>query len=155
VTDLQQLTGDAARDGIRKLVAGAIVHHAGQVLILRRSPADPFMPGIEELPSGGVDDGEDLLTALRRELAEEIGLTGQLTVDPDFAVSFDYLSGSGRKTRQHTFAVPHNGHGIRLSPEHVAFRWIEPNGLADSDLTRETTQTIRDWAAATAENLLE
>jgi 8-oxo-dGTP diphosphatase len=152
VTDLQQLTSDAAHDGIEKLVAGAIVHHSGRILILRRSPADPFMPGIEELPSGGVDKGEDLLTALRRELKEETGLTGPLTVDRDFTASFDYESGSGRKTRQHTFAVPYNGHPIRLSREHVAFRWINPADTHDTDLTRETTQTIRDWAAGTAED---
>jgi 8-oxo-dGTP diphosphatase len=155
VTDLQRLTDLASGDGIRRLVAGAIIHRGGKVLILRRSPADPFMPGIEELPSGGVDDGEDLLTALRRELAEEIGLTGPVTIDPDFAASFDYVSGSGRKTRQHTFAIAHNGHPIRLSPEHVAYRWIDPGGLADTDLTPETSQTIRDWAAGTAEDTPE
>ncbi|NED53759.1 NUDIX domain-containing protein, partial [Micromonospora aurantiaca] len=50
----------------------------GRVLILRRSVDDPFMAGIEELPSGGVEPGEDLIAALGRELAEEIGWAGQL-----------------------------------------------------------------------------
>jgi len=141
-----QLIAEAARDGIDKLVAGAVVHRDGQVLILRRSGTDPFLPGIEELPSGGVEDGEDVLTALARELAEEIGWTGPLRTDPGFVSSFDYTSGSGRHTRQYTFAVPYDGHPIHLSAEHTAYRWIGTGGLAASDLTAETARTIRDWA---------
>ncbi|GAA2096243.1 NUDIX domain-containing protein [Actinomadura alba] len=142
----QRLRDDADRDGIQKLVVGAVIHHQGLVLILRRSATDKFLPGIEKLPSGGVDDGEDLLTALARELAEEIGRTGPLTVDPDFVASFDYISGSGRKARQYTFAVPHDGRPLVLSEEHDSHRWLDPTHLADSDLTEETAQTIRDWA---------
>ncbi|WP_121433741.1 NUDIX domain-containing protein [Actinomadura pelletieri] len=56
--NIQQLQADADRDGITKLVVGAIVHTDGQVLILRRSTEDAFMAGIEELPSGGVEPGE-------------------------------------------------------------------------------------------------
>ena len=148
VTDLQQLIDNADRDGIQKLVVGAIVHHDGLVLVLRRSSEDTFMPGIEELPSGGVDDGEDLLTALGRELAEEIAWDGPLTVDPSFVTSFDYASGSGRKTRQLTFGVAYNGRGVRLSTEHATFRWIDTGALTDTDLTDETAQAIRDWAAS-------
>ncbi|XRQ09285.1 NUDIX domain-containing protein, partial [Actinomadura welshii] len=79
--DMQRLHSDADRDGVIKLVVGAIVHANGQVLILRRSTEDAFMAGIEELPSGGVEQGENLLTALERELAEEIGWTGPLILD--------------------------------------------------------------------------
>ncbi len=144
---IEQLTGDAGRDGITKLVVGAIVHSGGQVLTVRRSAADPFMPGIDELPSGGVDDGEDLLDALARELAEEIGWTGASRAGPSFAGTFDYLSGSGRKTRQFTFALAHDGTPITLSSEHSAHRWIDPADLDGTGLTDETAQTIRDWAA--------
>lgn len=144
---IDRFADEAARDGIEKLVAGAVVHRDGQVLILRRSETDPFLPGIEELPSGGVEDGEDVLTALARELAEEIGWDGPLRTDPGFVSSFDYNSGSGRRTRQYTFAVPYAGHEIRLSAEHTAYRWMGADVLAASDLTAETARTIRDWAA--------
>ena len=143
---IEQLTGEAGRDAITKLVVGAIVHSGGQVLIVRRSDTDPFMPGIEELPSGGVDHGEDLLDALARELAEEIGWTGASRAGPAFAGTFDYLSGSGRKTRQFTFALAHDGTPITLSGEHTAHRWIDPADLNETGLTDETAQTIRNWA---------
>jgi 8-oxo-dGTP diphosphatase len=142
--DLQRLVDDADRDGIEKLVVGAVVHSGGRVLILRRSGGDAFLPGIEELPSGGVEAGEDLLTALHRELAEEIGWTGPLTLDPGFVTHFDYVSGSGRKARQYTFSLPHHDQPITLSAEHTD-RWVAPTDLADTDITEETTQTIRDW----------
>ncbi len=146
--DVQQLHADAERDDIAELVVGAVVHTGGQVLILRRSADDAFMAGIEELPSGGVEPGEDLLTALERELAEEIGGTGPLHIDPGFVTHFDYVSGSGRKSRQYTFGVAHNDGPIVLSTEHTGYRWLHPTDLADSDVTPETAQTIRAWAAS-------
>jgi 8-oxo-dGTP diphosphatase len=147
VTNVRALTEEARRDGIEKLVVGAVIHRGDHVLILRRSEDDAFLPGIEELPSGGVEDGEDLLTALVRELSEEIGWTGRLTLDPAFVASFDYVSGSGRRTRQYTFAALYEGHEIRLSDEHRGHLWITAAGLDGSDLTAESVQTIREWAA--------
>ncbi|MGW4410941.1 NUDIX domain-containing protein [Nonomuraea sp. NPDC004702] len=144
MTHLQQLIDDADRDRIDKLVVGAVVHFGGQVLILRRATND-FMGGIEELPSGGVEPGEDLLQALRRELAEEIGWRHPLTIEPGFAASFDYTSGSGRAARQLTFAVPAPDRAITLSGEHTACRWIDPAAAHDSDLTPESAQTIHAW----------
>lgn len=144
--DLQQLLNAANHDGIAKLVVGAIVHTSGHVLILRRANDDPFLPGIEELPSGGVEDGEDLLTALQRELAEEIGWTEPLTLDPGFVTHFDYVSGSGRNARQYTFGLAHHGQPITLSTEHTAYRWLNPADIASSDVTDETAHTICMWA---------
>lgn len=146
--DIQRLHADAERDGITKLVVGAIVHVDDQVLILRRSAEDAFMAGIEELPSGGVEPGENLLTALERELAEEIGWPGPLTLDPGFVTHFDYISGSGRKARQYSFGVPHHGQPIVLSTEHTAYRWLHPADLTDSDVTAETARVILDWIAS-------
>ncbi|GAA4627909.1 hypothetical protein GCM10023196_042090 [Actinoallomurus vinaceus] len=143
--DLQRLVEDARHDGVGKLVVGAVVHDGDRVLILRRSAADDFLPGIEELPSGGVEDGEDLLGALARELAEEIGLPALPRLDPGFVASFDYVSGSGRRARQYTFALPYDGGPITLSAEHEAHRWISRAELAASDLTEESTRTLREF----------
>ncbi|GGQ47102.1 NUDIX domain-containing protein [Spirillospora sp. NPDC049024] len=146
--DIRKLHAGADRDGITKLVVGAIVHADGRVLILRRSAEDTFMAGIEELPSGGVEPGENLLTALERELAEEIGWSGPLIIDPGFVTYFDYISGSGRRARQYTFGVPHQGQPVVLSTEHTAYRWLRPADLTDSDVTAETARAIRDLTAS-------
>ncbi|WP_211258896.1 NUDIX domain-containing protein [Spirillospora albida] len=144
--DFRGLVDDADRDGVEKLVVGAVVHTGGRVLILRRSGDDTFLPGIEELPSGGVEPGEDLLTALRRELTEEIGWTGRPVLDPGFVARFDYTSGSGRRARQYTFGLAYHQQPITLSAEHTTYRWLAPVDVDGSDITDETAQTIRDWA---------
>ncbi len=143
---MRGLADEARRDGIAKLVAGAVVHHEGRVLVLRRSAEDDFLPGIEELPSGGAEDGESLEEALARELDEEIGW--QAPAEDGFVARFDYVSGSGRKARQYTFSVPWAGQAIVLSDEHTAFRWLHPDAVDDSDLTPESVQVIREWALA-------
>ncbi|GAA0583282.1 hypothetical protein GCM10009546_52100 [Actinomadura livida] len=61
---------------------------------------------------------------------------------------FDYTAGSGRKARQYTFGLVHNGQSIVLSSEHTAHRWLHPADMPGSDVTGETAQAIRDWAAS-------
>jgi 8-oxo-dGTP diphosphatase len=95
-----------------------------------------------------VEPGENLLTALERELAEEIGWTGPLTLDPGFVTHFDYISGSGRKARQYTFGLAHHGGPVVLSAEHTAHRWLHPAALSHSGVTEETARAIRTWAAS-------
>ncbi|GAA4574427.1 NUDIX domain-containing protein [Planotetraspora kaengkrachanensis] len=128
-------------------MVGAIVHHDGDVLLLERVP-DDFLGGIEELPSGGVEDGETLIGALAREPAEEIGWTGPPAIDSRFVGSFDYTSASGRRARQFTVSVYAEGRAVVLSDEHAAHRWIHPSALAGARVTPETEAVIREWVSS-------
>ena len=81
-------------------VDGVIVHRAGdslRVLLIRRGQ-DPFR-GRHALPGGFVEYGEDLLAAVRREVAEETGL-GNL----DFR-QFGAFGRPGRDPRGHTVSI--------------------------------------------------
>ncbi|MBB4935134.1 8-oxo-dGTP diphosphatase [Lipingzhangella halophila] len=151
--DLDLLTQGADRDGIDKHVVGAVIHNDRHVLILRRSGEDGFLPGIEELPSGGAEPGEDLVQALARELAEEVGWRQPLQLDPGFVATFDYTTGSGRRARQFTFSLAHDGTPISLSAEHTSHRWITPDELAHTTLTAESKNTIMTWAGQAASRL--
>lgn len=119
--ELASLTEADGRDGIEQQVVGGVITHDGLILLLRRAPAE-YMAGRWELPSGKVDPGEDLYTALRREVFEETGLTVEKV--GDYLGSFDYTS-RGIKMRQHNWEIRVAAHEpVRLSPEeHDAYVW--------------------------------
>ncbi len=56
-----------------KVVAGILRDDAGAVLLAQR-PAGRHMAGMWEFPGGKCEAGEDPVTALRRELDEELAL---------------------------------------------------------------------------------
>jgi 8-oxo-dGTP pyrophosphatase MutT (NUDIX family) len=137
------LKEEARADGIQRFVVGAVVHSNGRVLVLTRSPDDDF-PGIEEVPSGGVEPAESLNDALRRELNEEVGSCPE-RIDAGFLATFDYDCRSGRRVRQFTVSVAPDEREVRLSGEHAASRWIEGDEIASTSATDETKQVLSDW----------
>ncbi|MFI8200435.1 NUDIX hydrolase [Streptomyces sp. NPDC085942] len=121
-TLLVDLIQAADADGIAKHVVGAVISNAeGKVLLLHRA-ADDYLDGLWELPSGGVDAGETLTEALYREVVEETGLT--VTAIGAYLGYFDYLSKSGKKTRQFNFTaqVTHEDDTVKLT-EHDVHLW--------------------------------
>ena len=61
--------------GTIKIVAALIRDHSGRVLLVRKRGTKAFMQ-----PGGKLDAGEDDITALSREISEELGCI----LDPDF-----------------------------------------------------------------------
>ncbi len=132
----------AKTNGIQRILVGAIVSKDGQVLLLQRSQSEDF-PGMVEIPSGGVEEGESLMQALSRELMEETGL--QIDGVIRFVDYFEYRSTSGKLARQYNFLVVSKGETITLNPnEHSAHFWAIPREatLANFNLSDETKQSI-------------
>lgn len=119
-TLLEKLTREADQDDVQQLVVGAVVQHGGKILLLQR-PADDFMGGIWELPSGKVDPGESIDQALIREIKEETGL--DVTAIRNYLGDFDYQSGSGKKSRQFNFTVEVASTDTVQLTEHDAYTW--------------------------------
>ncbi len=82
-------------------VVGCYLEHEGEIALLLRPPhkSNGARWG---LPAGKVEDGESLLTAMRRELLEETGLS----VGASSLVSADtfYVVHRGRSLVFHTFS---------------------------------------------------
>lgn len=135
---LDQLIAEAHADGVRQLVVGGIVQDGDYVLLLRRL-ADDFMGGIYELPSGKVDPDEPLDAALVREIKEETGL--DVATIGAYLGSFDYESGSGKKSRQFTFAVDVAATGPVVLTEHDKHMW---SSLADELPVSEAVKAVLD-----------
>jgi 8-oxo-dGTP pyrophosphatase MutT (NUDIX family) len=99
--------------------AKAAVVCNGEVLLVRHS----YGPRRWELPGGGVRRREDPLVALRRELAEELGLS---VVDP---VPLGVHPGPGRFARHstHLYRVDVESRSVRPDPVEIdEARWWDP-----------------------------
>lgn len=109
----------AARE-IQVVVAGAVIEN-GKVLAARRT-APSELAGFWELPGGKVDPGESEQEALRRELAEELGIAVSVgeRVGPDVDLGDNLL------LRCHLARA--GGSPMRPN-EHDALQWVEPDGL--------------------------
>ncbi|SNQ47522.1 putative nudix hydrolase [Frankia canadensis] len=117
---LEEITAQAESDEVQQLVVGAVVQYDGKVLLLKR-PDDDFMGGIWELPSGKVDPDESLDEALIREVKEETGL--DVVSIGEYLGCFDYMSGSGKKSRQFNFAVDVMASEPVELTEHDVYTW--------------------------------
>ncbi|MFJ5068288.1 NUDIX domain-containing protein [Kitasatospora sp. NPDC088556] len=124
------LLADAAAAGIqRPSVSVLLVNRRGELLLVRRAPST-LLGGLWELPGGGVEDGESVLDAGRRELREETGITGaRFTAYLGFD---DYDNARGLRAREFAFtAVVGHDPDVVLSPEHDEHQWVLPAELPD------------------------
>ena len=131
----------AKEEGIEKLVVGGIVRDNNHRYLILSRKQDDFMGGIDEIPSGKLEVGETLFEALVREVKEETGLD-VISID-GYVDSFDYLSSSGKKSRQYNFIVSvKNFDDVNLT-EHDQFKWLNINECnANKKITPKTLTTI-------------
>lgn len=143
---LDELVARATADDVGRLVVGAVIAESGKVLLLRR-PIGDFMGGVYELPSGKVETGESLIDALIREVREETALT--VTEINRYLGSFDYTSGSGRRTRQHNFAVTVQTPLDIILTEHTHAAWTSTaaDDYPVTDAVRQVLKEYRDLPA--------
>lgn len=131
----------AKQDEIVKRVAGAIITNVvGKILLLQR-PLDDFMGGILELPSGNVEAGEAINQGLVREVKEETNLDTRII--GMFINSFDYLSSSGKKSRQFNFEVKVENYENIILTEHDNYVWLDYEEVRNNErITDEVKYTI-------------
>lgn len=131
--DVQLPTGDMIRylrqpPGAAHAVT-AIALSADQRLLVQREYSYPPDEVLWQLPGGGIEAGEDVDTAARRELSEESGLTAD-TVD---VLGSFYLDNRHSDARMHV-VVCQDLHQRPLRPDATEFidsQWLETTQVHD------------------------
>lgn len=136
----------------RPCVGVMLVNPDGQVFVGQRIDQRENSAGHEgdfwQMPQGGVDDGEDLRTAVWRELAEETGVSAEqgvilaqtrdeLLYDlPDELIG-KLWKGKYRGQRQSWFLIRFTGQDSDIDlaahdpAEFSAWKWVNPDTLPD------------------------
>lgn len=105
----------------RKVGAHAVIlDEAGRVLVLRSRYADAWM-----LPGGGLDAREHIDEGVKRECREELGVPVAL----EGLTGLYYHEGSSAYVA--VFRCRLDGGQVRLSHEHAAYQWLEPERLSE------------------------
>ena len=128
------------QEGIVKNVVGAIIlNEKNKVLIMSRK-TDDFMGGIDELPSGNMEQGENIYDSLIREVKEETNLD---VVNVKLYIgSFDYISGKGKKARQYNFVLDVKNTGNIILTEHDEYKWLTIEEIRKSNKITDEVKYI-------------
>jgi 8-oxo-dGTP diphosphatase len=109
------------------VAACALVDSDRRVLIAQR-PEGKMFPGLWEFPGGKLEEGETPEQALIRELDEELGISTRSACLAPLAF------GSHTYESFHLlmpFYVCRKWEGTPQPREHVALKWVRPQGLRD------------------------
>lgn len=126
-------------------VKGIIRREGGDILIVKRTEHDLFMPNIWETVGGGMDESD--LTpqeALKREVMEETGL--EIKVREPFNV-FTFTNNEGEMKVGITFVCDYIGGEMALSEEHSEFAWINPSNFYKQESIESLHREIANYAS--------
>jgi 8-oxo-dGTP diphosphatase len=124
-----------------RLVLRAVLRdHEGKILLMRRSARSLSQPGSWELPGGKPDAGEDIDTALRREMKEETGFDVELL---DVIGHSQWETESARLAYL-IFSVRAAAGRFQLSDEHDASAWVEDSKVLSYDISPQLKTFFKD-----------
>ena len=128
LTELAEAQRAAQRNGRVCAVAALIRDSGGRVLVQRRGPGRSLLPNCWDIVGGHVDVGEDLLTALRREVEEETGWRVRDVPELMHVEDWEWQNPDGvERVREFDFYVEVEGdleHPRLEVPKHTEFRWV-------------------------------
>ena len=127
---------------MRKGVGVILLNNKNQVFVGKRrdNPGDKW-----QMPQGGVDEGEDNITAMQRELIEETSIKN-IKIIKEIENVFEYelpenlvgiiWKGKFRGQKQKWFIARFLGQDSEINlktkhPEFIRWKWLEPEKLPD------------------------
>jgi 8-oxo-dGTP pyrophosphatase MutT (NUDIX family) len=123
--------------GQQVISACAFIHRkiggVEKVFLPKRAATKKFLPNVFELPGGHVDYGEDIVTGLKREIAEEFGMTIEVE-DPFFAFTYtNDIKGSHSIEVDYFASFVEDSQNVKLDLEdHSEYGWFAEDELANA-----------------------
>jgi 8-oxo-dGTP diphosphatase len=129
-----QHDSETLQSGQQVITVVAVIHktinNKHKIFLPKRAATKKFLPNVFELPGGHVDYGEELTTALKREVLEELNL--EIEIAESFA-AFTYLNNI---KQTHSVEIVYFAEFtdpnpvIRLNPEdHSEYVWISSDEI--------------------------
>jgi len=136
-------------EGRFQVAAGAIIRNrrTGKILLIHRT-AKQVSGDIWEYPVGRTKQFETLVDGLKREVAEETGLTS-IEIERPFS-TFEFMRGeraAENEVRAIVFAATTDQDDVQLSDEHDAYKWVtidEAITMADHPGVKIDLERYRD-----------
>jgi nucleoside triphosphatase len=131
----------------RTIVVGLVWNRQGDLLFCRMSPDRGVFPGQWGFPGGGIEPGETMESALRRELREELGIEVE-DIRPAFFKDCLHRKIFADETVQPVYMIFLLFHcaalqdELRLNDEFVEYRWVGEEEVGQLDLNEETVDTL-------------
>jgi 8-oxo-dGTP pyrophosphatase MutT (NUDIX family) len=117
--------------------AHVVIIHDENILILKRSDTDDWMPGHYGLPGGKLEQGEDLLQGACRECKEETSLD----IFPQELVFLPKCS----IENSHAFFLTTKYNGkVKLDFEHDDYKWINPKNLSNYKIVPDLLSIVAE-----------
>jgi nucleoside triphosphatase len=131
----------------RVIVVPLIRNREGKLLLCKKPPDRGVFPGQWGLPGGGIEPGERMEEALRREIREELGIEVEDIKRLHFKDGIEKkLYPDSQDQRVYMiyllFACRAVDDAIELNEEFAEYAWVSPPELGVYDLNEETRQTF-------------
>jgi dihydroneopterin triphosphate diphosphatase len=108
-----------------EVCAFRITPEGSRYLLLKRADDEPVYPGMWQIVTGALDDGESALAGSLRELREETGLVPlQYWAVPHTSMFYDHRNDAVQILPLFAARVSSEA-AVRLSTEHSEFSWVE------------------------------
>lgn len=111
------------------IVITALIKYNDKFLIVKRKPSSKIHPNLWMFPGGKAEQGEDILTALKREIKEEVNLE----INNLKKISeYEYPRPTGELTFGQCFSAISNTEEVTLDKNELEdFKWVTPEEFSN------------------------
>ena len=134
----------------QRTIVCPIIQNDGAYLLCKMADDRGVFPGQWALSGGGMEPGETMEEALRREIGEELGEALEITEVKPWTFRDDvrvktYADGTTEQIYMIylIFDCVSANRDITFNEEFQAIAWVKPEALADMDLNVATRETFR------------